>query len=764
MAEQMPPRTRLTRAVAALAAALGLAAASLPAGPAAASALSNDTAIEGAWFSQDFGISELHERGATGAGVTVALFDSPINPDAVDLQGAAIELRTDDLCEGRWDGRDDGATADHATKMAELIVGTGTGTPSEPAVRGLAPDARLLHYAVIENEDQPCQPTLAEAVQDAVDQGAQILSFSIGGWSRPDIHEAFLPALQAGLILDVAVPNETGVADAIANANGVVSIENVDEHGMSDAFEVTDETLDFVAPGIDIRGVMPKGDWNRFETYYGTSPATAWTSGAFAMALSAWPGATPNQILQSAIRHTSNGWGELERTDIEGFGLISPQNLVAVDPRDYPDVNPLLVNETRDGSPVSPTVEEILGPGMAAADLGIATVERERGTSLPTAEPTVRPSNPIAWNWKPEMLPRIIGETMLTAGIGIGIIWLIVLLSRRSKRAQPAVVAGPGWPAAPLGGPAPWPQAGGWPGMHGAPGAPGAWASGPMRAAAAPAIAPAPIGPRPHGQFGQHGPYGQQGQPVQPAGFGQPGAFGPQGQFAPHAPTAWRPAPASGPQGAPAPWHPTRQIGMGAGMPGHPGTRGFPGPAQGPAPVPTVGPVGRAVLGELGRSAGSTALGRRPGEPAEPVRLPTPDAVPTASRALGSRLAPPAARAEERRAEGPSAGQAPASAQGSVDRPRPADRPSDRPSAADPGAAWREAERAATSVQEWPREIGPASPWRRAAAAARTAPVPTVRTGSSTPTVIVRRRDEHSELARLVRETAARTGVVDLDR
>lgn len=422
---------------------------------------------DGLWYYDDFGIEALHEAGYRGQGVTVALFDSPINIKAPDLVGQHIEPRTGEICAG-YDGVEDGEKAEHGTGMASLIVGNGEGVGSglsERGVKGLVPDARLLHYAVIETPKN-CRPSLTEAVEDALAQGATILSFSIGWGSIRDIEKAFSLALAKGAIIDVAVQNEDGdESDPISGANGVVSIENVDPDGKDDGMTVTSPRLDFVAPGVDIRAAAATGHdaWQSYGLSLGTSPATAWTSGVFALASSAWPDATPNQLLQSAIRTTSNeGWKPLERTNEEGFGLLSPQNLVAINPTGFPDENPLIRDSDDGKTDLVPTPADIFGSGgRGSTDPGIETVDHELGSSTPvdkpnrTAEevgalPTVDEQHPA-----PEVAPssgdlavRALGEVLLVAAVVLLAILIIATIAR--KRRKPAY-APAAWGAVPYG-------------------------------------------------------------------------------------------------------------------------------------------------------------------------------------------------------------------------------------------------------------------------------------------------------------------------
>ncbi|MDO5053436.1 MAG: S8 family serine peptidase [Pseudoclavibacter sp.] len=477
--------------------------------------------VDGTWFNELFGIPEIHARGITGEGVTVAVLDTPVNPEVPDLRGAKLEPRTEQLCDNGYDGLSTDSEAEHGTNMIEVIAGRGGGSDGEPGVPGVAPDARVLHYAVLsEAEAVGCEVKVAPAVQDAVENGARIVSMSFGWGDLADLYNGVRIALEAGAVVDIAVQNEDGERlDDTSAANGVVAIENTDYLGLSDGFEVSSERLTVVAPGVNIRGTAHAGGaWDRYALNIGTSPATAWTSGVLALAAAKWPEATGNQLIQSLIRNTSNGWEELSRTDIEGFGLVSPQNLVTVDPTIYPDANPLLVDQ----GGVEPGWAEVAGD-RERVDWGFVAGTADRGTSVPVAVPTVRP---VSWtvvnrHW---LVPGLLALAAVLGAFAV----LLPILSRR--RPPSPVPRGPGRPGpfavpgagfAPGAGPGPLP-----PPLHAPP-----WGQGPPSAVG-------PSAPPASGAWGRPVPPPVPGSaPVQPAPPApQPPGGGPSWGIAPSGP------------------------------------------------------------------------------------------------------------------------------------------------------------------------------------------------------------------------------------
>ncbi|MDE5640851.1 MAG: S8 family peptidase, partial [Bifidobacterium castoris] len=77
----------------------------------------------------------------------------------------------------------------------------------------------------------------------------------------------------------------------------------------------------------------------------GNSLAAPMVAGYVALAMQRWPDATGNQVLQALVRSTKdNAWGagKLDPEHKYGYGQPDVAKLLATDPSQYPDINPLL--------------------------------------------------------------------------------------------------------------------------------------------------------------------------------------------------------------------------------------------------------------------------------------------------------------------------------------------------------------------------------------------------------------------------------------
>lgn len=150
------------------------------------------------------------DTGYTGDGVVVALIDSGLNYNHTDIVNSLWDGGADYPKHG-WDFvNDDNDPMDdngHGTHCGGTIAGCGTnGTQT-----GMAPGAKLM---VLKTQDQKGSGSfddMAEAIQFALEHGADVLSMSVGApgiggyWFMRDI---MVTVLNAGIAASVAAGNE----------------------------------------------------------------------------------------------------------------------------------------------------------------------------------------------------------------------------------------------------------------------------------------------------------------------------------------------------------------------------------------------------------------------------------------------------------------------------------------------------------------------------------------------------------------------------
>lgn len=376
---------RGTRPAVAVVAAALLAVGTLPAHAAAPEQFN-----AGQWWMDAMGVREAHEQ-VTGAGVTIALLDAPIYLEAPELVGQDVEA-VGTRCKQPWLDEDDppslpsGPDAEitsHATSMAAMLVGNGTGTrPDGRGITGIAPGASLRTYSLYDSyrdrdDSLDCRYDARDDVEllgEVLETGPDIVvvtSTWVGG-ANPELQEAVNAAIEDGVVFVNSAGNE-GPQSTITNfgvVDGVVNVAAGDANGAPAPFTSVDQNpVDYItdrgtvttdlgeavalsptsggagratiiAPGVDLTaGGHWEGRWESDIMNSGTSGAGAITAGALALVMERWPEASGNQVLQSMVRN-ANHPNDIGFATNYGYGGISLATMLAEDPTQYPDVHP----------------------------------------------------------------------------------------------------------------------------------------------------------------------------------------------------------------------------------------------------------------------------------------------------------------------------------------------------------------------------------------------------------------------------------------
>lgn len=423
--------SRLSRRWAAVVAAAALVA--LPASAAAAASVD-----DGLWYIDAFKVPAAWDSGLTGEGLTIAVIDTPLYTGLPALADADVTVREPSFC--YVDGEavpatsSDALTASHGTNVLALLAGNGVGAGGNPGVTGIAPDAKYLFYTAAidvpedgsgwdtsglecldENGDK--QSSIVRAMEEAIDDGADIISISLGGSGGIGADDVILRAQREGVIIVSGVPN-TLVEDFgeiwPGRANSVVAVNAI---GADATVQTTDgvtnsfSRVTVAGPGLGMLwyGGDATDDWDVPVLAGGTSLATPVTAGFIGLVKQKYPDATSNQILQSLIHNTGTGNPDLNYDDAYGYGIVSLTTMLATDPSSYPDENPL-IEASGDRMPLAVDfADDAEQPQPSASD-------------APTAEEDA----PAA-----DITPLVIGGVVIGLVVLAALIITIVVLARR---------------------------------------------------------------------------------------------------------------------------------------------------------------------------------------------------------------------------------------------------------------------------------------------------------------------------------------------
>ncbi len=357
------------------AAALGLVGAQAIASPAAGRPLADDGYGKDSWWYQAMGLAEAHKI-STGKGVTIAVIDGPIDLSVPELKGQDVKA-VKSFCSNKPTGT--GAIANHATSVVVNIIGNGKGTTAGGVgVAGVAPDATVRTYSVDDSAREGLQCTadpgdrLGEAIDAAVNDGAQIINLSVGGpTSTKQLDEALLQALQRDVVVVAAAGNgpEDKAVNYPAAYPGVVAVAAVDRHAQpwKNNVEGNREAFVISAAGVDLQtGGFDGNRWRSDARADGTSGAAPLVAGGLALVRAKYPDASANQLIQHLI-HNPGGTRTFGKDLETGYGVISVPKLLASDPTRWPDVNPLVAGEAAATPDGSATAGQVNGTPVSAA-------------------------------------------------------------------------------------------------------------------------------------------------------------------------------------------------------------------------------------------------------------------------------------------------------------------------------------------------------------------------------------------------------------
>jgi subtilisin family serine protease len=256
-----------------------------------------------------------------GGGVTVAVLDTGTDLSAPDLTGS-VTIGPDYTRGANPPGYQPPHL--HGTYIASLVAGHGHGPGRSGGVIGVAPAARVLSVRVILDDQEPgfavynenagYADAIPRGIRYAVSHGAGVINMSLGS-AVPTraMRLAIIDAISHGVVVVASAGNDGSAGRGFtpfsypASFTGVISVAAVSATGRRAAFSDRNASVLISAPGVDILGAGPGGE---YLTGSGTSPAAAFVAGVAALIRSKYPRLTPalvTEALISSARHRPGG-------------------------------------------------------------------------------------------------------------------------------------------------------------------------------------------------------------------------------------------------------------------------------------------------------------------------------------------------------------------------------------------------------------------------------------------------------------------------
>jgi subtilisin family serine protease len=280
------------------------------------------------WGVRAIGADKLHALGVTGKGVTVAVIDSGLGPDATALSKNLSNASVDILPRRKVDS--------HGDRHAVYITETMVGSPDGVGAVGVAFGAQVL--SIRADSDGACVKecafsslNLAKAVDYAVANKAHIIDLSLAGDHRlgDKFEKSLGKAVKAGAVIIMAAGNEgqaqpewpARYAADPRFAGSVVAVGAVNKQGELAGF--SDRAGAARAAYISAPGqkVVTDCDPETCAIVSGTSFAAPHVAGALALIMEAFPDLSGRQALDVLLRG-AQGAGSAQGDTVYGRGRL----------------------------------------------------------------------------------------------------------------------------------------------------------------------------------------------------------------------------------------------------------------------------------------------------------------------------------------------------------------------------------------------------------------------------------------------------------
>ena len=404
------------------------------------------------WWLAGLNVSQAWSQ-SEGAGVTVAVLGTGVDPSHPDLTGTVI-TGPDYTGSGRTPGSPYWGV--EGTAVAGIIAGHGD--HGSWGVVGVAPDAKILSVRVTLEFNDPLAAdpavsqrlpgAIAAGITYAVSHGARVIDLPLdpgtlgltrsgdpaaAGGSAAE-RAAMAYALRQNVVL-VAPSGDNGQGSGLVNYPaaypGVIAVGAVTRGGQLAPFSSRQSYPALTAPGVDVVAAAPPDAYSQFSS---TSTASGIVAGLAALILSKFPHLTPAQVTRALVGSTVSSSG----SGASG----SPGALPPLPPRSYAGAGYGTVNAAR-------------AMDLAADITSASQVLPATAPPAPSAPPGKPPRRPAAAP-KHASASALASSVLQYAVAGIGaliILLAVTLLAGRSRRRRAAARARPAGPAgAPAGG------------------------------------------------------------------------------------------------------------------------------------------------------------------------------------------------------------------------------------------------------------------------------------------------------------------------
>ena len=285
------------------------------------------------WGPQKIGADWAWNTTTGGSSVTVAVVDTGIDYTHPDLLANYVPLGYD------WVNNDSDPKDDygHGTHCAGIIAAE---LNNSIGVAGMA-QIKIMAEKVVGSDGYGLVEWVANGIAHAVDQGARIISLSLGLDTDSELlHDAVKYAYNAGALVIASAGNDnTNMKSYPAAYDEVVAVAATDQSDGKAWFSNFGDWIELGAPGVDIYSTMPtyyvtlnsEGYSMNYDYMSGTSMACPHVSGVAALIWSRYPNKTRDWI-RSWLRYTADDLGDPGFDIFYGYGRVNARKAIEQTP------------------------------------------------------------------------------------------------------------------------------------------------------------------------------------------------------------------------------------------------------------------------------------------------------------------------------------------------------------------------------------------------------------------------------------------------
>jgi subtilisin family serine protease len=262
-----------------------------------------------------------------GKKVKVGVFDTGVDKSHPELAGKVVWEKNYTTSETVADKQG------HGTFCASEIVGAVN-------IDGPAPEAEIYSFKVLGDNGSGNFDWLTAAVKEAKTLGVEVYSISIGSGKSTASPDTFVPSMRAALKASI----DSGAIICVAMGNSgpsypsgefpgrypeVIAVAACDANRQIGSFSSRDDAVYCSAPGVDVLGALPNGQYAKWD---GTSMATPWVAAVAATYVSHAKanGVKPSQAeFKRLLRETCATSNPTRPNPNSGYGLIQAADLLA---------------------------------------------------------------------------------------------------------------------------------------------------------------------------------------------------------------------------------------------------------------------------------------------------------------------------------------------------------------------------------------------------------------------------------------------------